>query len=180
MGRLSSKIALTAALLAVGVGAGGVAYLFALRSTRGTALTIVQEWSREDLVAWGIAVVVLPTVAFAAVTALLVHAKLIGAKGVATTDPGLAFKTLETYAWNLADAVPVLKVPQTLAWKPELRLNTTSGGAIVLLHKLMLVLPLVQLVAVILARSFGDENPIHPLRTPARWRRTTDLPRNAE
>jgi hypothetical protein len=53
----------------------------------------------------------------------------------------------------------VLKVPETLHWKPELELTSVTGGALVLAYKLLLVLPLVQLAAIALSRSFGAAEP---------------------
>jgi len=56
--------------------------------------------------------------------------------------------------------VPVLKVPETLNWEPELELTSVTGGALVLAYKLLLVLPLVQLAGIVLTRSFGADKPV--------------------
>ena len=57
--------------------------------------------------------------------------------------------------WNLVDSVPALDIPTTLNWKPELKVTTIPGGMIVLLYKLMVVVPFLQLFAIALARLFG-------------------------
>ena len=63
-------------LLGVAVGLAGLVsaafiYAIALKPTRGALLRYVAGWSKSDLVAWGLLVVVLPTVAFAVVMAIL-------------------------------------------------------------------------------------------------------------
>jgi hypothetical protein len=57
----------------------------------------------------------------------------------------------------VADAVPILKVPETLNWEPRLTFPTFAGGAIVLAYKLVLVVPFAQLAAVGVAGWFGGE-----------------------
>lgn len=106
---------------------------------------------------WGLLLFVLPTVAFAAISGLLIHERMIGFKGVSANSSGLAYKTSETYLWQLADAVPVLKIPETLTWKPQLKFTTVTGGALVLCYKLLLIFQFAQLAAIMLARAFGDE-----------------------
>lgn len=50
----------------------------------------------------------------------------------------------------------MLKIPDTPDWEPSLTF-TIAGGAIVLGYKLILVLPLTQLIAGLLTRTFGEE-----------------------
>jgi hypothetical protein len=67
---------------------------------------------------WICAFVVWPTAGFAGVAALL------SPHGVLELRPdrhdGSTWHLFEAYAWNLADAVPVLKVSQTLNWREPL------------------------------------------------------------
>jgi hypothetical protein len=134
----------------------GAAYLLALRPTRGRVLGVIREWSREDLAFWGVLVLILPTAGFAAIASVLVHAELIGYRGISGSDSYIAFRTFETFVWSFADAIPFLKVPETLNWTPHLKLTTASGGALLLAYKVMLLLPVVQLITLALARSFGQ------------------------
>jgi hypothetical protein len=138
------RICVAAVSVVAAIVAGGAVYLLALRPTRGKVLRFIAGWSREDLLSWALLVIVVPTVAFGAITAVLIDRKLIGVSGVTPSDSGLALKAAETYAWNLADAVPVLKVPETLNWKPTMKLTTVTGGALVLGYKCLLVLPLAE------------------------------------
>jgi hypothetical protein len=162
-GSTEVQVTLVVAMFALAMGAGALVYLLALRPTRGRVLGLVRSWGWEDLAWWAMFVVMMPTVAFAVAAAVLVHHELIASKGP-TTDAWLAFRTFETFAWNFADAVPVLKVPETLHWKPELELTSMTGGALVLAYKLLLVLPLVQLAAIALTRTFGADKPDEPDR----------------
>jgi hypothetical protein len=133
-----------------------LAYVAALRPTRGRLLRAMRGWSWMD--AWLMATIglVLPTVAFAAVTALAVHGGLLASKGPTSY---LAFRTFELFSWNLLDVIPVLKVPSTLNWTPSLTLPTVVGGAVVLIFKIALVLPLAQVLALVLKRAFGEGEP---------------------
>lgn len=154
---LGWRLLLAAGISAYGLAAGAGAYALALRSTRKRVLGLVGRWSREDLWFLGALLVILPTVAFASVSAFLVHEGSIGVKGASQTDRDLTVSTFETFLWNLADAVPVLKVPKTRDWEPALKFTTMTGGALVLAYKLLLVLPLAQLAAIGIAGLLGDK-----------------------
>jgi hypothetical protein len=150
------QILLVFALATVGLIAGAAVYLLALRPTRGKILNLVAAWSKEDLWWWGLLLLLLPTLAFASVSAMLIHWNIIDAVGVERNTPKLAYKTFGTYLWNLTDSVPVLKIPETLLWNAPLTFKTKAGGCLVLAYKILLILPLAQLAAVALARAFGD------------------------
>lgn len=151
--------AVVAAVIAVvGLAATGWLVLIALKATRGRFLRYVRTWSHEDLVLWALTLLVLPTVAFAVVSAFLIDQHALGFKGVEADSTILAYKTCETYAWNLADAVPILEVPETLSWTPDGTFSTPTGRGLVLAYKVLLVVPFVQLGAIALARSFGDNS----------------------
>jgi hypothetical protein len=147
---LAIILGLLALMAAIGL------YVLALRPTRGRVLKYVAKWSVADQLFWGLGLLVVPTVAFAVVSAILLHHGALGVDGT-TTDDALPWRTLETFVWNLADAVPVIKIPDTLNWDPKLSFTTMSGGALVLAYKLLLVVPFAQLAAIALARSFGDD-----------------------
>jgi hypothetical protein len=50
-------------------------------------------------------------VCFAVVSAFLVQLHVFVPHGVASTTGDLAYKTFGTYAWSLANMIPVLDVP---------------------------------------------------------------------
>jgi hypothetical protein len=155
---LAVRLLLAAIVTICGLIAVVAIYGVALRPTRRMVLGAVGGWGLTDIWIFGSLVVLLPTVALASVTALLVHAGVIPVAGVAATDGQLAFRTAETYLWNLADSVPLLKVPTTLHWMPKLEFSTAAGGALVLAYKLLLVVPLVQLATIAVKQLFGDES----------------------
>lgn len=155
-GGLVPQILLVVALVVIGLIAGATVYLLALRPTRGRLLSFVSAWSKEDLWWWGLLLILLPTLAFASLTAMLIHWNVIDAAGAKPTAPTLAYETFGTYLWNLANSVPVLKIPETLNWSAPLTLKTMAGGSLVLAYKVLLILPFAQLAAIALARAFGE------------------------
>jgi hypothetical protein len=58
-------------------------------------------------------------------------------------DHGYVLSALGFYAWHLLDAIPVVEVPQTLNWNVTTRLTDHLGGALLLVFKLLVILPLV-------------------------------------
>jgi hypothetical protein len=154
-GPVGWQITLAVLNVAFGVVGGAAAYALALRSSRRRVLGVVGGWTRGDLWFFGSLLVLLPSVAFASVSAMLVAAEVIDGKGAESTDATLAFKSFESYVWSLADAVPILKVPETLNWDPQLTFPTLAGGALVLAYKVVLVLPLAQLAALAITGWFG-------------------------
>ena len=111
--------------------AGVGLYQLAINRTRKVLSAGAARWPLPDRAfACGLAIFV-PTLAFAAVTSMLL--------------------------WYLADAVPVLKVPETVNWAPALRFPTWEGGSLALLYKLVLILPAAHLLTYALARLWGAE-----------------------
>ncbi len=80
----------------------------------------------------------------------------MGFKGPSSESAKLSVYAFETLAWSLADSLPILKIPETLSWERALEFTTPSGGAVVLAYKLVLILPLVQLIGLILNQGFGQ------------------------
>jgi hypothetical protein len=85
----------------------------------------------------------------------LVAQGVLPATWPSNSNASLSLATVEMYLWNLADAIPVLKVPETLMWTPALTLTSTLGGAFVLAFKIVVILPFAQLLGAMLARTFG-------------------------
>jgi hypothetical protein len=153
---LGLQIALVALLALASLVGATALYMIALRHTRRVILRVVSNWGLVDFVSWGGLVLLFPTVGFAAVSAFLVHHDLMGVSGADPTDSTLSFSMFGTYIWNLADAVPLLEIPTTLNWKPVAEFTTGAGGALVLSYKVMLIVPLLQLAALVLQRQFGE------------------------
>jgi hypothetical protein len=51
----------------------------------------------------------------------------------------------EVYLWSLFDAVPTLKIAETLDWSPAFDFDR-AGGALVLAYKVLVILPFITLV----------------------------------
>jgi hypothetical protein len=52
------------------------------------------------------------------------------------------------YGWHILDSVPALKITQTLGWRPPLTYESWKAGAVVLLFKLSIIVPIVGSVRV--------------------------------
>lgn len=150
------QLGLAAILMSLSVLAAVVLFLLALRSTRSSVLRRVGRWSLGDILWWSVLLVAIPTVGFAALGALLAHEELVGFKGPSPDSAKLSLYAFETLAWSLTDSLPILKVPETLSWERALEFTTPSGGAVVLAYKLVLIVPLVQLIGLILNQGFGQ------------------------
>lgn len=61
------------------------------------------------------------------------------------------------YFWKLLDAVPAVKIPETLNWdKPAVELTDKLGGSLVLVFKILVVLPVVRVGVQLWKRSQAD------------------------
>jgi hypothetical protein len=142
-------------LLVLAVAATVLLFLVALRWTRGLMIRRFGHWSFQDILFWSLFVIAIPAVFFAVGSALLIHAGHLGMKGVDKTDEYLPLRAFERYEWSLSDTIPLLRIPETLHWKPKLGFPTMAGGALVLAFKLLLVLPLAELIGTALSSAFG-------------------------
>ena len=108
------------AILVVGIVAlfafSGLFHLLQLLLPRSRAAiaAMTRRWPWYDRFVWICAFVVWPTAGFAGVAALLSPHGVLELR--ADRHDGSTWHLFEAYAWNLADAVPVLKVSQTLNW----------------------------------------------------------------
>ena len=78
---------------------------------------------------------------------------------LAVADPAeakLPFTVFGTYLRSLAGAVPLLDIPATLEWKPGFKFGAWEGNLLVLLYKLALIVPLLQLFSLLLKRLFAE------------------------
>jgi hypothetical protein len=90
-------------------------------------------------------------VALAVLTELfaVVTVAVISYGGIATGDRvGLRLGIVEQYyAWNLADALPVLELPKTMNWTRPLAFDDHGAGLLLLAYKLLVILPIAGFVA---------------------------------
>ncbi len=120
-------------------------------------------WSLPDIVWIAAVTVTTPAVGFAALTSLLITVGLFPAtvtpSGLAAdlgvADWALTAKAFEMYVWSLADAIPVLKIPETLDWTSPVVLETIGGRVLVLAYKIVVLLPLAQLATGLIDSMFG-------------------------
>ncbi len=146
-------------LFAISLVGASVLYLVASKRYQAAVVGQLKGWSRADILWFSALVVVIPAVGFAAVTSVGVHHGFLKADGMPAAISDLPFAAFGLYIWNLADAIPVLEIPDTLLWKPQMTLTTTAGGVLVLSYKVLVILPFVQLIGSALARTFGEPEP---------------------
>ena len=150
-------LAITAVIILYGASAGVGLYRLAIKRTREAMFTKAERWPLPDRAfAWGL-VFFVPTIAFAAVTTQLVQYDALTVEGAASRDPDLTSQAFAAYLWSLADAVPLLKIPETLNWEPPLRFPTWEGGSLALAYKLVLLVPAAQLLTFALTRLWGAD-----------------------
>jgi hypothetical protein len=66
------------------------------------------------------------------------------------------------YVWNFLDAIPVLKIPETLNWKAPVTFTDHASGALLLAYRVTMVIPLVGFivgVVHVLTSARGDSDP---------------------
>jgi len=122
-------------------------YLMAMRRERQLALPRdLRPKSPSDLPAIEAIIgtsLVATTVTFVILTSLLIHHSIVA---IAPADRTLlVFDTLSTYAWSVVNAVPLLNLTETLAWKAPYVFSDEGGRLMVLAFKLLLIVPLFQL-----------------------------------
>jgi hypothetical protein len=62
------------------------------------------------------------------------------------------------YVWHFLDAIPLLKIPQTLNWRDPLTLESHAAGAGLLAYQLLIVLPVVTTVTALIKRSSDPQS----------------------
>jgi hypothetical protein len=147
-------------VMAVTLTVCGVLYLLVLGKTRQQLIHRVERWSRRDKAYLMALIVIVPTVGFATLTAFGIHQHMFGLEGDHPRTKGLSFAAFDTYLWHLAHAVPFLDIPDTLEWKASLDFREWYGGNLLILaYKVALIVPLLQLFALVLKRFFADQPP---------------------
>jgi hypothetical protein len=135
-----------------------VLYGLVFGRNRRELMRLIGGWSVWDRAYWMALMVIVPTVGFAILTAFGVSHHLFGLAGNKPQTDDVSFDALNTYLWNLAHAVPLLDVTDTLRWKTSLEFREWYGGnLLVLVYKIALIVPLLQLASIMLRRLLADE-----------------------
>jgi hypothetical protein len=87
-----------------------------------------------------VAVIGICTEAFSGLTALLWQEGHIASTG---DDPPSLWAAEQYYLWHLADAVPLIELPQTVRWTEPQGFDDRWSGVLLLLFKIMVIIPLV-------------------------------------
>jgi hypothetical protein len=124
--------------------------------SRPVLLEHIAGWNKRDKAYWTALVVIVPTVGFATVTTCCVRHNVLLLKGTDAQDASVPFLSFSTYVRSLADAIPFLDVSKTLGWKAGLRFREWQGNLLLLIYKVALIVPLLQLATLVLKRLFTD------------------------
>lgn len=155
---LGVQLVVIACIAIVTLAVSFVLYGLVLSRNRTEKLQLLGHWSLRDRAYWMALMVIVPTVGFAIVTAFGVRHHLFGLAGTNPRTEDLSFAAFDTYLWNLAHAVPFLDIPDTLKWKASLDFDEWYGGnLLLLLYKVALIVPLLQLLSLVLKRLLTDE-----------------------
>jgi hypothetical protein len=155
---VSLQVAIVGFFTAMTFAVSAVLYLLVFGRNRPEVMRQLAGWSLSNKAYWIAMIVIVPTVGFATVTAFGVHHHIFGLTGTHSETRGLSFAAFETYLWHLSHAVPLLDIPQTLKWKARLDFREWYGGnLLILLYKVALIVPLLQLLSLLIGRPVGGE-----------------------
>lgn len=107
------------------------------------------KYERRPLATWVLAFVEL-TAIFGVLTALLYEQHVFAGNVTYASHLVLVFSGY--YLWHFLDAIPALSVPETLNWRVPATLTGFDSGAMLLLYKLLVIVPVVGAVRALLAR----------------------------
>jgi hypothetical protein len=100
---------------------------------------------------------------FSSLTAVLYREGAVSFGGPRLADARLIDRTTEFYAWHLADSVPLLGIPQNLAWAEPLRTHDRLVGLLLIVFIGIVALPLVATIRLIV-EGHGDGYPTRVVR----------------
>ena len=133
-------------------------YLLVFGRNQPNLVQQLAGWSLPNKAYWIAMIVIVPTVGFAMVTAFGVHHRIFNLTRTGSETPALSFAAFDTYLWHLAHAVPLLDIPQTLKWKAPLDFREWYGGnLLILMYKVALIVPLLQLLSLLIKRPVAAE-----------------------
>jgi hypothetical protein len=109
------------------------------------------------------------TATFAGLTAVLTAHGWLETNAEGTSN--LVWQALASYTWHFLDAIPALKVPETLNWKLGTNFTDYRSGVLLLTYKLLVIIPVVRAI-VELVHDRQDRQPAEaakalPAETPS-------------
>lgn len=118
------------------------------------------DWS--GTVAVALFLVAFGTAGFAATTTALYDLGVGTTKGGPLHGRDVVVAAYSYYLWHLADAIPLLKVPATLNWKLAHPFTDSVHGALVLVYKVLVVVPLLFAATQFISRLTSDPDSDSP------------------
>jgi len=121
---------------------GGALLLISTKKWRQRVLEPLARYNIALPAAYSFQVLMLACLFFSSVTFVLVQNNLMSmTRGSAdAVTPG---SISDFFLWHFLDAVPLLKITQTLGWRPPLTYDSFSVGWLLLLFKAVVILPVI-------------------------------------
>jgi hypothetical protein len=104
----------------------------------------IPAWWWVNTLAWSLVLAAAGLGSLAGITALLISDGHPAVRPMFEAGDGKGVwvgAAYEHYLWHLADSIPVLKVPDTVTWKPKYAITDTTNGVLTLAAKILVILP---------------------------------------
>jgi hypothetical protein len=74
-------------------------------------------------------------------------ARSVADEGAELARDDAVWATAEYYLWNFSDAIPVIKLPETVNWELDWTYVDNASGWLLLLYKVLVIVPILAVVA---------------------------------
>ena len=157
---LLSTIHLLLALAITVICLGACFALTWVRFTRSgrSALAKSQTTDWHGTVAAAIFLVAFSTAGFTALSAGLYQLGVGSFKDASLHGQQVVDAAYNSYLWHLADAIPLLKIPDTLNWELQYPFTDHVQGALTLGYTIVVIIPLVYTVTQLVVSLLGDSS----------------------
>jgi len=125
-----------------GVLLGAALLLISTKQWRQRVLEPLARYHIALPAAYSFQVLMLACLFFSSVTFVLVQSNLMSMTG-GSADAVTPGSISDFFLWHFLDAVPLLKVNETLGWRPPLTYDSVSVGCMLLLFKAVVILPVI-------------------------------------
>jgi hypothetical protein len=144
-------------LLALIAVPAGTQLIWTRLSVRGRAeldMALAERW--PTALGFYLTLLAACTTGFSSVSVLLTRFGIGHLSGAAVGRHEVVAATYESYLWHLADAIPVLKIPETTNWVLHRRFTDPIQGGLLLAYTVLVILPLIYAGTKLLRRWTDD------------------------
>ena len=120
----------------------GTLLLIATERNRDRLFEVLQKVGGLTPVIYSVNVLMMAVIFFSAVTYVMASHEIVTLRSRTGQPIGLA-SLLDFYVWHFLEAVPLLKVNQTIRWDEPWTYDSSAVGWILLLFKLVVIVPVI-------------------------------------